>query len=131
MKKLILGFLLLVGLVSSSVAGPATKAYYWDVRYVSSNTGGWENTYGKYSTTENHGGTVKAYVLIGGYTNSVVATFNGSAMQLTWTSSIDFNGDGIVDGWWYEYTGYGQSGTIEIKDMKNYRWGTQDRIYVK
>ena len=81
--------------------------------------------------TENHGGTITAYVLIGGYTNSVVATLNGSAMQLANTYSIDVNGDGIVDGWWYKYVGYGQSGTIEVRDMKNYRWGTQDRIYVK
>lgn len=49
MKKLILGFLLLVGLVSNVLAGPAPEASYWDVRYVGSTSGGWENTFGKLS----------------------------------------------------------------------------------
>jgi len=131
MKKLTLVFLLFVGLVSNVLAGPAPESYYWDVRYVDSTLGGWEDTYGKSITTENHGGTVRAYVLVGGYSNSILATFNNSVMQMTDSEPVDFNGDNIIDGFWYEFTGTGNSGNIEIYDVYNFQWGIRDRMYVR
>ena len=132
MKKLILGFLLLVGLVSSSVAGPATKAYYWNILEIGSTQyGAWEDVENRYSTVNDHGQWVYAHILVGGYSNNMVVTFNGSAMQLVQTFSVDVNNDGIVDGWRYIYAAYGNSGRVEVKDTRGYRWGTQDSVYVK
>jgi len=138
MKKLILGFLLLVGLVSNSVAGPATKAYYWTIYSVGSTEHDvqygqfWEDTWNDdYSTDDNHGGYVVADVIILGYSNSLVVTFNGSNMQLLRTEAIHTDYDNIVDGWRYYYGAYGESGTIEVRDINNYSYQTVDRIHVR
>lgn len=82
-------------------------------------------------TTQDHGGTIDVYVLVVGYSNSIMATLNNSVMQMTWTAALDFNGDGIVDGFWYRFTGSGTSGTVEIRDFSNFQWAVRDRIYIR
>jgi hypothetical protein len=136
MKKVVFGFLLLFGSISNSMAGPAPDASYWDVRYITSSDyyPAWEPMWNKYSTEENHGGGwIAIYVLVVGYTNSIYAGFGGSTMEVFDTVPIDFDGDRIIDGWWYIYlyTGPMSSGQIIVKDIYNNRYGTQDWISVR
>jgi hypothetical protein len=139
-KKLVFVFSLVVAMssfFSSSYATPAPPLSYLQVYACwSTSYGGYEYfTNSQMSSVNNHGGA-NMYIVTAelGYGYSRVAKMNGVTLNSVASQSIDTNGDGIVDGWyyWWDASAF-QSGTFTYQNTStNYPWNTMsDSMYIQ
>jgi len=90
---------MLLSIFSNVSAEPAPAAWLWEVEYViSEKSPSYEDVYGSQtSTREDHGGYMEIMVLVVGYTNTMVTTFNGSVLSPYHIQGLDPNNDGTID----------------------------------